>query len=273
VRPGQVGTLVDERADVVDVSATIVDLATRNYLFIEEIPRGAYGRMDWRLRRRNEAGEELLAFEREVVDAVFARSDDVLVSELSDSARPRLPGIQALMYDDMVGQGWFAERPDAVRGRWTTAGWVLVVAGVVVTVALALAGTFGLVGVSVVLAGVALALSGQRAPARTATGAQLLRELQAFRTWLERVDVSGVPVEQREQVISRLYPYGLVFGLGTAWADALAALDVDPDPDAPLYWYGAPHDWHLSDAGASLEHLVAALNAALAARRLLAPAT
>ncbi|MBA3233594.1 MAG: DUF2207 domain-containing protein, partial [Propionibacteriales bacterium] len=31
VRPGQMGTLVDERANVVDVSSTIVDLAVRNY--------------------------------------------------------------------------------------------------------------------------------------------------------------------------------------------------------------------------------------------------
>jgi hypothetical protein len=269
VRPGQMGTLVDEHADVVDVSATIVDLATRNYVFIEEIPRGAYGRMDWRLQRRNSGGDELLGFEREILEALFVGGDVVLVSDLAGSLRDRLSGIQSLMYDDMVDQGWFAERPDAVRSRWTTAGWVLVAAGVVLTLALALAGTFGLVGLAVIMAGVALALSGQLAPARTSKGAQLLRELELFRGWLAQADVSDVSSGQREQVISRLYGYALVFGLGERWAESLAELDDDPDPDEPLYWYGAPHDWHLSDAASSLTHLTATLNAAIGSRRLL----
>lgn len=270
VRPGQMGTLVDEHADVVDVSATVIDLATRNYLFIEEIPRGAHGRMDWRLRCRNEPGDELLAYEREVFASLFGDADSVLVSELDDNVQARLSRVQALMYDDMVKQGWFAERPDAVRGRWTTAGWVLVAAGVVLTVVLAAATTYGLVGLALVLAGVALAVAGQLAPARTSAGSTLLRGLTRFRAYLATADPTAIPPAQGEEVISRLFAYALVFGLAERWADGLAALDADADPDDPLYWYGASSDWHLSDAGPSMVHLVAALNAAIGARRLLA---
>ena len=71
MRPGQMGTLVDERADVVDVASTVIDLAVRNYLFIEEQPRERFGRGDWLLRRRNDAGHELLPYEREVFDTLF----------------------------------------------------------------------------------------------------------------------------------------------------------------------------------------------------------
>ena len=39
LRPGQVGTIVDEQANTLDVTATIVDLAVRGYLTIEEIRR------------------------------------------------------------------------------------------------------------------------------------------------------------------------------------------------------------------------------------------
>ena len=39
VRPGQIGTLIDEQADVIDVTATIMDLAVRRYLLIEELSR------------------------------------------------------------------------------------------------------------------------------------------------------------------------------------------------------------------------------------------
>ena len=40
LRPGQVGTLVDFKANPLDVTATIVDLAVRGYLMIEELSEG-----------------------------------------------------------------------------------------------------------------------------------------------------------------------------------------------------------------------------------------
>jgi uncharacterized protein (TIGR04222 family) len=270
VRPGQMGTLVDEHADVVDVASTVLDLAVRNYLFIEEQPRAQFGRGDWLLRKRNDAGDELLPYEREVIEAIFAGSDNVLVSELEAVLRPRLSDVQALLYDDMVRQGWFGERPDAVRSRWTTAGWVLVAAGVVLTGILAAVTTYGLVGLGVILAGVALAGSGQVAPARTSRGSKVLRELQDYRAYLEAGDIDDIPLAQREELVSRFYPYAVVFGIGDRWAAALAAMDVDDTPDEPLYWYGAPEDWHLSNAGTSLPSMAQALSNAIGSRRLLA---
>jgi hypothetical protein len=184
--------------------------------------------------------------------------------------RDRLPGVQALMYDDMVGQGWFNERPDAARSRWTTAGWVLLAAGAVLTVVLAAASAFGLVGIAVVLAGVALAGVGQVAPARTSRGSRVLAELKQFRSYLEDPEIGEIPVAQREELISRFYPYALVFGLGERWAQALAATDTDDTPDAPIYWYGAPQNWHLSDAAPTMVRLAGALSNAISSRRLLA---
>lgn len=43
MRPGLIGTLVDERAGLTDVAATIVDLAVRGHLRIEEVPPGGSG--------------------------------------------------------------------------------------------------------------------------------------------------------------------------------------------------------------------------------------
>jgi len=40
--PGEVGTLGDETVDMKDISATIVDLARRGYLIIDERKKGDY---------------------------------------------------------------------------------------------------------------------------------------------------------------------------------------------------------------------------------------
>ena len=53
LRPAQVGVLIDETADPLDVTASIVDLAVRGYLTIEEIPdKGLFSKADWKLTRR-----------------------------------------------------------------------------------------------------------------------------------------------------------------------------------------------------------------------------
>ncbi|MGB2840383.1 MAG: DUF2207 domain-containing protein, partial [Actinomycetes bacterium] len=47
LRPGLLGTLIDEQANVLDVTATIVDLAVRGYLRIDEIPdKGLFSSRD-----------------------------------------------------------------------------------------------------------------------------------------------------------------------------------------------------------------------------------
>src|SRR6476620_2601237 len=49
VQPGLVGTVIDETANTVDVSATLVDLAVRGHLTIGETEKGAFRSKDWLL--------------------------------------------------------------------------------------------------------------------------------------------------------------------------------------------------------------------------------
>lgn len=57
--PGQIGTVIDLRVDAVDLTATVIDLAVRGYLWIAETT-GAEGRLDWQISRRAPA-DSLLA--------------------------------------------------------------------------------------------------------------------------------------------------------------------------------------------------------------------
>jgi hypothetical protein len=71
IRPGQMGTLIDEVANPLDVTATIVDLAVRGYLRIEEIPKKwLLGKPDWRLVKLK-AGADLIPYERRLFDGLF----------------------------------------------------------------------------------------------------------------------------------------------------------------------------------------------------------
>lgn len=270
IRPGQVGTVVDETADMVDITATLLDLAVRNYLTIVELPREShFGKLDWELRRLNAGGPELLPYEKALLDAVFAEGDTVTVSTLGHALRPRLGLVREQLYADVVTQGWFASRPDAVRNRWTTAGLVLVGAGALLTIVLAIATKFGLVGFAVMLAGVALTLSGQVAPARTARGAAVLGRVAGLQRYLADETSADLPQSHRLEFASRCLPYAAVLGLTEKWALEIAATDDDDDPDAGIGWYSGPENWHLSNIGESLSNFVAAFGGTLSSARRL----
>ena len=116
LRPGQIGTLLDERANTLDVTATIVDLAVRGYLLIQEIPKeGLFGKPDWTLIRLEQPEDELLPYERKLLNGLFEDGTEVTLSSLRNTFAERLKGVEESLYVDGVTQGWFTARPDKVR--------------------------------------------------------------------------------------------------------------------------------------------------------------
>ncbi|GAA1306874.1 DUF2207 domain-containing protein [Saccharothrix xinjiangensis] len=227
VLPGQVGTVVDEHVDVVDVTATIVDLAVRNYVWIEEVAG-----LDWRFVRRNPADPSLSGYERAVYEALLPDGvDAVLLSELR-GRRIDLSRVRDELYADVVAKNWFARRPDAERNLWWWAGVGLGVLGAVLTAVLALVGTGALFGLVVVAAGVALAVGARSMPARTKRGSALLEHVRGLRGYLHTATPQDIPDADREMVFSRSLPYAVVLGETERWLAAFAGTRPG------LYWFG-----------------------------------
>jgi uncharacterized protein (TIGR04222 family) len=234
MRPGQMGTLIDEQANVLDVSATLVDLAVRGYLLIEEIPKeGWFGKPDWRLIRLEKPDDDLLTYERRLLDGVFRDATEVQISELKNTFVERLKGVQESLYADAVKRKWFSERPDKVRNRWYALGVLAVIAAVGVTIALAAFTHWGLLGIPLVIGAIGLLVMAGRMPARTATGTAMLRRVRGFRTLIETAETHMSRWAEKELVFTRFLPFAIVFGCTDKWAKAFAALGVEPDTS----WY------------------------------------
>lgn len=268
VRPGQIGTLVDEQADVIDVTATIVDLAVRGYLRIDEQPRQTYDAPDWMLvRMPNAPANTLLPYERALYDAIFDGRDAVLLSQLSGSFAAHLGEVRDALYADVVAQGWFARRPDAERTRWTTVGAVLMVAGVLATVALAWFTSYGLLGLAVIIAGGALAVGGQYMPAKTAQGSAALAHTLGFRDYLFSGDLGDVPEQHRVELFSRYLPYAVVFDGVEHWSRVVASVTGNGPQADNLYWYHGPAEWDLSKFAGSMRTFTTTTSGAISATR------
>jgi len=245
--PGVLGTLVDETADVVDVTATVVDLAVRRHLRIEELePRRWKGR-DWLLTHLDEGPDDLVPYERGLVDELFRSGPSVRVSDLEDSFHEQTASLRNDLYDEVVRRGWYRVRPDRTRLLWYGIGVFVLVAAAGVAVLLAAFTTFGLVGLAVVLPALGLLVAARAMPARTPEGSAALQQVHALRDYLATSTPQQARWEDTEQTFSTLVPYAMVLGLEKRWADAFAPLAArpsggtgGPDTYAPYWYVGVP---------------------------------
>jgi uncharacterized membrane protein len=255
IRPGQVGTLVDERADVLDVTATIVDLAVRGYLHIQELPRDhAFSGRDWRLTKVKEPDTALLTYEVTLFDAIFENRKAVLLSDLRRTFAPTLAKIENDLYVDAVTLRWFRRRPDVTRRYWRWLGVGCVVVAGVLTYFLAQFTDAGLVGVGGVLVGAVLVVLAGKMPARTARGSSALARVLGFKQYIHTAEAEQLRFEERADVFSRYLPYAIVFGEADRWAHAFASLASSSSAGTPagLGWYSGPAGWNFGYFGASM---------------------
>jgi hypothetical protein len=228
VLPGQVGTVVDERVDVADVTATVVDLAVRNYLSVREV-----GPEEWVLVRRNPPDTALTDYERAVYQQVLGDAGEVPLTAL----RVDLSVVREAMYADVVTRQWFARRPDHDRSLWSLVGILLAVVGAAATVVLALTVGHALLGLALVVGGLGLALGARMMPARTKRGSVLVQQVRGLLNYLRTTDAGSIPPADREMVLSRSLPYAVVLGEVDGWVRRFTDLDTSADSTPGIYWY------------------------------------
>jgi uncharacterized protein (TIGR04222 family) len=249
LRPGQVGTLIDERANTLDVTATIVDLATRHYLVIEEIEKhGWFGKPDWKLIKQPAPGDELLTYERMLLDRLFGSGDEVLLSELKNTFASKLKEVEESLYSDAVRRKWFAKRPDQVRAAWAGIGVLALVVAGGLTFVLVRWTHAGLLAIPLIVGAFALAVVARWMPRRTAKGTALARRTAGFRRVIETAETHMSRWAEQENVFTRFLPYAIVFGCTEKWAKAFEGLASVPSTDTSWYVSSRPFAYtHFAD--------------------------
>lgn len=256
VQPGMIGTLIDERADTVDVTATLLDLAVRGFLTITETKK-SFGRTDWLLTRTvpSRDARALTGYEETLLEGVFARDNEVRLSELKNSFASTLSLVQSSMYTEVVRRGWFRRSPQAQRNSWSGFGSLLIILGFICAFFLGglvpagrpftdfpVRGTTVL-AIGLVLSGMIVKVLGKRMASRTADGSAVLAQSLGFRQYLVTAEANQIKFEEAQQIFSAYLPYAIVFGVASKWAKtfeqvaaAAAAQGVVINP--PIWYVG-----------------------------------
>ena len=238
--PGEVGTLLDERADMRDIMATLVDLAVQGRLRIEEVEGtkvfGLEFGEDYRFvetapgagARPEKRHEALLR------SALFDGAQSVELSDLKNEFYRDLPGIREAMMDSLVENGIYDSRPDRTRVLWVVASAMF---GVVLFFGLGLFTQTAPLALLIVppLSALPILVVGWLMPRRTVKGTRTIERLHGFREFLERVDGDRLRrMKVDPSAFERILPYAMALGVEKKWAAAFDGLAQEPP-----HWYRA----------------------------------
>jgi len=236
--PAEVGTLIDERVDLKDISASIIDLAVRGHVRIEAQDRGGWfsAGPDYRfVKLRGPDG--LKPFEKRLYDQIFrGGADSVLLSDLREKFFPVLPGVKDDLYRTLSRNKYFAGNPEYVRNGALAVGLLLVAAatGLAAVVQLAMIDRIFWVPVAIagILSALTVAATSRYMPRKTRKGRIAWEKVAGLEEYIRRAEVDDLREQERRGVFERLLPYAIIFGLSDRWGKAFADL------------YRTPPDWY-----------------------------
>ncbi len=259
-RPGELGVLTDHTADNTDITATMIDLAVRGYLRIEQT-----GKKDWTFTKLA-ANRGLIGYERHLFDELFAKGDVVETDDLKNSSYSDvLTGTRSRLYERVTKElHWFTRNPSTVRGLAIAGGIGLIVVSAGVGFLLGFAG-FGLLGVAGILVGIGVLIANNRFGARTPDGSAVLAQTKGFELYLSTAEADQIRFEEGIDVFSRYLPYAVIFGVADRWTKVFAQLEAEGRYTPTTGWYlGYHHGVMLSpDFASSMDRLGSQMSSSL----------
>ncbi len=225
--PGMAGVLIDERADMQDVMATLVDLAQRGTLTVRE-----EGWRRWIIARGPNYGQPLRPFEQTLIQALglTGRAESAQLQKRQQAFYRYLDTIKAGLYAQLIADGYYHHNPEHMRASYRRFG-VSALAAAVIWVAVGglllrgVADTAVWLSVSLAVTGAAFLLVSGAMPARTRKGAEARARLAAFKRYLTDIQ-KYVDVRQAGEQFNRYLAYAIAFGLERAWVNTFAATDA-----------------------------------------------
>ncbi len=240
ISPAEAGTLVDDRIDPRDITSTIVDLAVRGYLKIEEVEdKGLlFTRRDYvfHLRKPRDQWNDTQAHERVMLNHLFSEGDSIALSSLKNRFYVAIPVIRQDVLAALKRKGMYAVDPaDATK--------LVILAVVVIAVPFVLIQWAGwlsffdspIVAVfAVAITAVIVFLFGRQMPATTSLGARTRVSVLGFQEFMNRVDADRLK-RMPPDTFEKYLPFAMALGVEHHWAAAFAGIIKDPPT-----WYVGP---------------------------------
>jgi len=243
--PGMAGTLIDEKADTRDVLATIVDLARRGYLHMQELDDdddSGYSARDFLYTKLKEPDDALRPYEKYLLEKLFDGEQDRKLSDLKNRFYKYNDKTKQMLYDEVTKDGYFVSNPRTARMKWMAVGLaVLILGGILLCLGFPLLAWLTDVGALLAfgpgLFGLGLLAIAYFMPKKTQKGADEAAKWKAFYIYLKDIN-QYTELEKATELFERYLPYAIAFGLDKKYLGLWEQVKNVPPP----MWYGPYYD-------------------------------
>jgi uncharacterized membrane protein len=245
--PGECGTLIDNSVDMRDVTATLVDLAVRGFLSIEQTDESHLlglshsKQYTFHLKKPVTEWTPIRPHEYQLLSALFdgGATTDMKMTDLQNRFYKSMPGIKDSIFDGLMKDKYYRTRPDTLSSGYMGAGFLIGLifvfgSGVLQSMTGISRFTWVITGI---LTGAVICVIGYFMSARTPAGAQARAKVLGFEDFLTRVEKDRIErLELTPQLFEKFLPFAMALGVEKKWAAAFASIAMS----APV-WYSGPY--------------------------------
>jgi uncharacterized membrane protein len=242
--PAEAGTLIDDTIHPRDITSTIIDLAVRGYIKIEEKIDTflLFHHKDYLftlLKPREQWGSELAPHERVMLENIFLSGTGTRLSDLKNRFYIAIPVVREDIMSALKSKGIYTLDPESANGYSIVAGVVIaiLVIGVQIMGWMNLFYSIPLVIGSVLVSALIWWLFARQMTAKTVTGARTRIAVLGFQEFMNRVDSDRIK-RMPPDTFEKFLPYAMALGVEHHWAQAFDGIIKDPPS-----WYVSPNGY------------------------------
>jgi len=237
--PGEVGALVDEKLDPRDITSTIVGLAVKGYIKIEETKKEGliFDRSDYYLQKVKAPDSNLNLFEMELMKSLLPGDlPGVFVSSLKNKFYTNLDLLKKTLYGELVRKKYFLRSPERVTKSYLVPGFLIMIFGGLIFGFL-MPGSIVKVIFAWALTGLPIIGFAKFMPAKTRAGSSAYMDILGFQEFMNRAEKDKLQRMGDKNLFSKFLPYAIALDVADNWAKAFEGI------------YQEPPNWYVSPTG------------------------
>ena len=267
ISPIEASILIDDRADISDISAIMIDLAIRGFIKIEENEEkilGLFNSKNYTLHRTDEANENSLQkFEQMLLNSIFETEKTRKLSDLKDKFYKKIPELNKEMFAAAMSKKLFVKEPYKVQIKYALVGALQLFIGIP-SIALFSASRTGLVtALALIVSGIMTIAFGMYMPKKTDEGNELYAKLLGLKLYIETAEKDRIQFHEKEKHFEHLLPYAMIFRQTDHWTKQFEDIYTTPPSWYSSHTWGAGTAFSLSSFTHNLDQMKSAMSSTM----------
>jgi hypothetical protein len=235
--PAEIGTILDQKIDIHDVVAEVVELARVGFLKIKKIEnKGIFGikNTDYELIKLDKKTDKLNKFQNDLLAGLFNEKTEIKISDLKNKFYKELPKLKSDMYEELNKKKISDGNWQKILGKWLRLVMVLnfLVISLIIGVFIKNTGNAG--PMTIAILGVVLStILAIKMPRRTAWGYSLYQQIEGLKYYLGKGKWRE-EIMEKNLFLEEMLPIAISLGIVNQLTKDMKDLGVEP----PKYFEG-----------------------------------